>query len=148
MRISILVLVASLLIGLIGCDKSSDIVKGDSLDGTYWRLKAWSVDSLNPADFTITANFADGQVSGSSGVNSYGGPYNAGPGTAFSAGSLASTMMGGSEAAMRAESVYLMLLGQAVSYRISDGRLTLYDAAGLESLIFDAAISAANTTGI
>jgi len=37
---------------------------------------------------------------------------------------------------MRAEGVYLMLLGQAASYRVDAGPLTLFDAGGNESLIF------------
>ena len=42
---------------------------------------------------------------------------------------------------MRAEGAYLTLLGQARSYRVDAGRLTLFDAGGNESLIFEAAPS-------
>jgi heat shock protein HslJ len=72
-------------------------------------------------------------------VNRYGGPYKAGPGNAFSVGELESTLMAGPEEAMRAERAYLTLLGQARSYRVADGILTLYDEGGNESLIFEAA---------
>ena len=47
--------------------------------------------------------------------------------------------MAGPEPAMRAESGYLQLLGQARAYERSDGRLTLYDAGGNELLGFAAA---------
>jgi heat shock protein HslJ len=110
---------------------------GSSLDGTRWKLTGWTLNSLNPADFTITARFAEGQISGNSGVNTYGGPYRIGPGAAFSAGPLASTQMAGPEPAMRAETAYLTLLGQAKSYKMAGGVLTLYDGGGNESLIFE-----------
>jgi len=34
--------------------------------------------TVRPGDFNITARFADGQISGHSGVNTYGGPYTVG----------------------------------------------------------------------
>ena len=122
-------LIAVSLIALAGC----------LLDGTQWRLTEWTLSSLSPADFTITAQFADGQISGKGGVNTYGGPYKLGPGAAFSAGPLASTQMAGPEPAMRAESAYMTLLGQAKSFKVADGKLTLYDKGGNQSLIFEAA---------
>ena len=127
-------LLAVSLIALVGCSPA-----GNPLDGTQWRLHEWTLSSLSPRDFTITADFADGRISGTSGVNSYGGPYKLGPGDAFSVGQLAGTMMAGPEPAMRAESAYMALLGQAESYRIADGKLTLYDRGGNESLIFRSA---------
>jgi heat shock protein HslJ len=96
----------------------------------------WTVSSLHPESVTITANFAEGRIAGTCGVNSYGGPYQAGAGNSFSTGQLAMTAMAGPEPAMRAESIYLTLLGQARSYKMADDRLTLYDAGGNESLIF------------
>jgi heat shock protein HslJ len=109
------------------------------LDGTSWRLTGWTLSSLNPADFTITAQFADGNISGHSAVNTYGGPYKLGRSAAFEAGQLACTEMAGPEPAMRAEAAYLELLGQARFYKMADGKLTLYDKNGNESLIFDVA---------
>jgi len=140
--LSFLVLVwLFLVVGVVGCKSNSDSTTGNSLDGTQWKLTGWTLSSLNPADFTITANFADGQISGNSGVNSYGGPCTVGPGDAFMAGQLASTEMAGPEPAMRAESAYMTLLSQARSYKIAGGVLTLYDTGGNESLIFTAAVN-------
>jgi heat shock protein HslJ len=119
-----------------GCGGSGK--DGASLDGTQWRLVGWSLSSLDPNDFGITATFADGQISGASAVNSYGGPYTTGPGTAFSTGDLASTMMAGPEPAMRAETAYLTLLREAAAFKLSGDTLTLYDANGNESLVFAA----------
>ena len=126
-----LVIVMS-VVALLGCARGHR-----ELDGSQWSLTEWTLSSLNARDFTITANFANGQISGSSGVNSYGGPYVLGPGSAFSVGPLASTEMAGPEPAMRAESAYQTLLGQVKSYRLSSGRLTLFDADGNESLVFE-----------
>lgn len=109
---------------------------GGSLDGTSWRLTEWTISSIDPAQVTITAKFADGQVGGSGGVNSYGGPYTAGPGDAFKVGAVTSTLMAGPEPAMRGETAYFALLGKTASYRIEGEKLTLFDANGNESLIF------------
>ena len=109
-----------------------------SLEGTSWRLTGWSASSLDPADFTITAQFADGKIGGTSAVNTYGGPYEAGEDGSFSVGDLASTMMAGPEPDMRAETIYLELLGAAKSYSVEGETLTLSDGNGNESLIYAA----------
>ncbi len=123
------------LVALAGCSSSGGS-SGASLDGTRWRLTEWTVSSLNPADFTITAEFAGGQISGKSGVNTYNGSYTAGPGDAFSVGQIAATQMAGPEPAMRAEQAYLTLLGQVKSFKLAGDELTLYDAGGNVSLGF------------
>jgi heat shock protein HslJ len=109
-----------------------------SLDDTSWRLTGWSLSSLDPNAFTITAVFADGKISGTSAVNSYGGSYATGPGDAFSVSEMGSTLMAAEEPAMRAETAYTTLLGQAKKYTFKAGTLTLFDANGNESLVFHA----------
>jgi heat shock protein HslJ len=126
--------VAVAISALVGCARGHA-----ALDGTQWRLTEWTLSSLDAQEFDITAQFEDGKMSGHGGVNSYGGPYALGPGSAFSVGQIASTEMAGPEPAMRAEGAYLTLLGQARSYRVEAGRLTLLDAGGNESLSFEAA---------
>lgn len=106
------------------------------LDGTSWKLTGWSVSSQDPSQFTITADFAGGKISGRSAVNTYTGPYTVGPGDAFSVGKLASTMMAGPEADMQAETTYLQLLEAAKSVKVDGTTLTLYDSGGNESLIY------------
>lgn len=122
------------IIALAGCKFTTA-----QLEGTQWKLVGWTISSISPADVTITAKFEDGQITGSGGVNIYGGPCRLGPGDAFSAGPIAATEMAGPEPAMRAEAAYLTLLGQARFYSLTDGRLTLYDEYKNESLIFEAA---------
>ena len=126
--------IAVSLVAGVGCSSA-----GSTLDGTQWKLTGWSLSSLVPSDFAISAKFDGGQISGKGGVNRYGGPYKLGPGGAFSVGPLASTRMAGPEPAMRAEGAYKTLLGQARSYKLAEGRLTLFDEGGNESLIFEAA---------
>jgi heat shock protein HslJ len=123
------------VLAVAGCGGSG----GDqaTLDGTSWGLTGWSLSSLDPNDFTITAAFADGKITGKSAVNNYFGPYTEGPGDAFSAGDLGGTMMAGPEPEMRAEKAYLTLLSQAKSYKLDGGGLTLFDENGNESLIFE-----------
>lgn len=133
--IAALLLLAAALGVLGGCSSAT----ADPLKGTQWKLTAWTVDSIDPATVTITMKFADGQVSGNSGVNSYGGPYTLGAGNAITLGPLAMTEMAGPEPAMRAESAYQALLAQVGSFKIAGGKLTLYDKNGNESLIFDPA---------
>jgi heat shock protein HslJ len=136
------VLAATVIMTIAGCGGSG--ASGRALDGTSWRLTGWTLNSLAPDQFTISAAFADGKISGSSAVNTYGGTYSAGSGGsstggssgAFSVGQLASTEMAGPEPAMRAEGAYVTLLGQARSYKLTGDALTLYDENGNESLIF------------
>jgi heat shock protein HslJ len=135
MIVALILLVAAL--GMAGCGSSGG--HRHVLDGSAWRLTGWTLSSLNPNSFTITMKFADGTISGHSAVNTYGGPYTAGPGDVFSVGDLAVTAMGGLGPDMRAEQAYLTLLGEAKSFKRSGDRLTLFDRHGNESLVFGAA---------
>jgi heat shock protein HslJ len=130
--LSVSVASAVLALAGVGCGGSS----GASLEGTSWRLTDWSVDGLDPADFSITAEFADGRIGGTSAVNTYGGPYEAGADGAFGVGDVVATTMAGPEPDMRAETVYLDLLAGAKQYSVDGGTLTLADAEGKASLVF------------
>ena len=138
LSVAILALILSgTVLGTAGCRASGSDTH--LLDGSAWRLRAWQLSSLAPGEFTITAKFADGRISGNSAVNVYGGPYGAGPGDAFSVGRLAVSAMGGTGPRMRAEQTYLTLLGEATSFKRSGDRLTLFDQHGNASLVFQAA---------
>lgn len=110
-----------------------------ALEGTEWRLVGWTLSSLRPDGLAIRAKFADGKIAGFSGVNSYGTSYTIDDDGQFSVGAIAGTKMAASGPAMRGEGAYLALLGQARSYKISAGQLTLFDAGGNPSLIFEQA---------
>ena len=123
--------VALLMMVTLGCAAAPE-----SLAGTEWRLVGWSVSSLYPGDFEITAVFHGGRIEGKAGVNSYGGGYTLGPGDAFAVGDLVTTLMAGPEPAMWAEQAYLELLTQVRTCALADNTLTLYDEAGNEILVF------------
>lgn len=106
-----------------------------SLENSRWKLAAWSAGSLDPADFDITAEFADDRIGGRAAVNSYGGDYSAAADGRFSVGALAMTEMAGEPAAMQAESRYLSLLAQADRWRVAQAQLVL-SAAAQDLLIF------------
>lgn len=108
-----------------------------SLEGTQWKLAAWSASSLAPADFNLTAAFADGQISGRSAVNLYSGSYSASANGAFSVGMITMTLMASDENSMRAESLYHQLLAQARRHRVDQGQLVLSDSGDQDLLIFD-----------
>jgi len=127
-------LICTSLFVLAGCSANQN-----PLTGTEWNLSGWSLSSLNPLDFTITAKFTKEEISGNSGINNYSGIYKLGSNDAFTVGQISGTLMAGPEPAMRAEGAYLTLLGQANSYKVVDGKLILYDEGGNESLIFDEA---------
>jgi heat shock protein HslJ len=132
-------MVAALVVAGLGCGSSGG---GGSttpdLNGTAWKLTAWSVSAQSPADFTITAEFKDGTISGTSAVNTYHGPFTTGPGDAFSVGAVAGTKMAGPEPAMNAETTYLQLLQSAKRYTVEGSTLTLFDANGNEALVYTA----------
>jgi heat shock protein HslJ len=122
-----------------GCESDDGNGAGNgNLAGTKWRLAAWSASSLDPARYTITADFSETSISGTSAVNTYGGPYTATDDGAFSVGGLQATEMGGSQDAMRAESLYFDLLRQARKYDASGATLTLRNEGNQDVLIFQA----------
>ena len=138
-----LLVVALAAAAVAGCGSSSGGSGGGStsaasLAGTSWKLTGWSVSSQDPNDFTITAEFQDGRIGGTSAVNQYGGPYTAGDDGSFSVGELVSTMMAGPEPDMRAEQTYLKLLAEAKQFKVDGETLTLSDANGNGSLIYTA----------
>lgn len=128
--IAVLTLLAILMTGCAVPQTTTD------LNGTSWRLEAWSVSAINPADHEITAQFEDGQIGDTSAGNTYRGPYTTTSAGEFKVGELVSTKMAGSEAAMQAETTYLELLGQVRRYSLSGDTLSLLDNGGNELLVF------------
>ena len=142
LALAVAAVLASTVALVVGCGGGSGGDGGAStsaaaLEGTSWRLTGWSVSSKDPNDFTITAEFKDGRIGGTSAVNTYGGPYTAGGNGSFSVGELASTMMAGPEADMQAETTYMTLLAAAKEFQVDGETLTLLDGGG-ESLIYTA----------
>jgi len=110
---------------------------GGSLDRS-WRLAGWTLSSLDPRPFRITARFEDGAISGYTGVNHYRGLYRLGAANSFSVQINGKTERAGTEPEMRAEDTYIALLSQARAYNTAGDALVLYDQNGNESLRFEA----------
>lgn len=121
------------LLTLVGC-----IGVADPLAGSSWRLRGWSVSSIDPASAGITAAFADGRISGYNGVNRYSGAYTLSARDRFRAERITATQRASiDERKMRAESAYLALLDDVRSLKVDGQRLVLYDANGNETLVFE-----------
>jgi heat shock protein HslJ len=123
------------VIAVAGCSSGE---QQPALEGTSWKLSGWAESFSWPADVTITADFDESKVSGSSGVNRYFGEYKRDGDGAFSAGPIGSTMMAGPEAAMKAEQAYVHRLEAARSYAVTGDTLVLKGADGKDSLTFTA----------
>jgi heat shock protein HslJ len=104
------------------------------LDGSKWSLISLGGESLVPGS-EITAEFSEGQMAGSAGVNGYFAGYES-EGETLTLGPAGSTMMMGPEKLMKQEMAYLAALGTAESYRVDGDTLEIVYGEG--SLIFTA----------
>jgi heat shock protein HslJ len=96
----------------------------DPLAGTTWELSASSLDSIDLATFGITAEFAEGTLSGRAPVNSYNASYEV-DGEGIEIGPIASTKMAGEPAAMAAEGAFFALLSTVTGFEQSSEELVL-----------------------
>lgn len=135
MRVLALALtVLALLTAGAGCaDTASEQPR---LDGTSWRLTSWAEPDPLPSTVDITADFTDGRVSGSAGVNRYNASVTSGVDGSFAIDAPITTKMAGPADATAAERAYLARLQAATSYRIDDDTLVIDDADGATSLTF------------
>jgi len=112
------------------------------LDGKLWGLLSYAgpedqmIDVL--AGSTVTAQFADGRVSGTSGCNTYTGAAVVN-GSKLQIGPLASTMMfcNEPEGLMDQESAFLAGMQNAALFKTADGKLEIYDVNGQLILSFE-----------
>lgn len=121
-----IVLILLLAIGLAACSAGSGQA---DLAGPEWQLASLSGESV-PAGVTITATFAEKEVGGSSGCNSYGGPYTLN-GNQIEIGPLAATLMACDEPQMSWEGNYLKAMQSAESYQISGNQLEITTGEGV-----------------
>jgi heat shock protein HslJ len=114
------------------------------LNGTSWVLDSVAhdliIDMLPALPGTeITAAFADGQVSGSAGCNSYSAPVSSDGGQNLTVSPIISTQMACSEPIMDKEIEYLTALQGVTQWSYVTGQLAMTyqtDAGGLGTLIF------------
>jgi len=123
---------------LTGPDGQPTLVfaKAFKFGGTSWQLATINGEKV-AADVTATLQFGeDGQVSGSGGCNTYGGPYTV-KGHQIDIGPLISTRMACPTAQTAVETVFLGGLEEVVSWKVGGGRLTLLGPKGKPTLVFD-----------
>lgn len=132
----ILSLALSVVILTLGSGCGGTASQQPRLDGTSWRLTSWAEPDPIPASATITAEFTDGRVAGSAGVNRYNASVTTGTDGSFAVDAPITTKMAGPADATAAERAYLARLQAATSYRIDHDTLVINDADGATSLTF------------
>jgi heat shock protein HslJ len=160
-KISLVLLVSMLLLSTAaaaGCTSSvtpspnatSTTSPALQLEGTTWNLTSLATETgVNNTlpNTTITANFNDGNVTGSSGCNRYFGSYQLNK-TEVKIGQVGSTLVfcPDPDGVMLQETSYILLLKNVTSYAISNNELTLSDSLGNPQLIFEAALNTTTVT--
>jgi heat shock protein HslJ len=107
--------------------------------GVLWVLDTGAL-VRGAAAITVTARFADGQITGGSGCNTYGAPYEASPrkGTMTIGPDVRVTLIGCSGAAADVEEAYLALLPKVARYQATPESLVLLDTDGIRLLSYRA----------
>lgn len=135
-RLIALVLLAATLMACNPAAGDGTPTRTTALDGTEWQLV--TLNEQAPLEGTaITATFAQGQVAGFSGCNSYFGSYTL-RGSALQFQGLGMTEMAcfDPEGVMEQEQTFLRTLGEVASYHLADDQLILRDAQGNGVLLF------------
>jgi heat shock protein HslJ len=125
-----LVLVLALAAGCGGEDGGAS--EPASLEGVAWVVRS-GIDVEGWESVAPNATFAEGTVSGSTGCNTYMGPYTV-DGDTLELGALATTRMACAPPADAVEREYVAALEQVAGWRIEDGELVLADGDGAELL--------------
>jgi heat shock protein HslJ len=94
-----------------------------ALTGATWRLNDTSLGALvasPPADIAVTIEFADGQASGNSGCNAYGGGYTAKSDGSIDFEQFRVTLMACPDPQASVESAYLAALAKVTTFSVGD----------------------------
>jgi heat shock protein HslJ len=122
---------------MTGCGSSDD---SKLLEAHDWRATTIEYNAYTaPAD--ITAKFADGKISGSTGINQFSGTYKLEPNRRISVKVAPTTKVAGTPEATLEETQYLGALDSAKSYAADDKTLTLFSATGLAVVSFEANVA-------
>jgi heat shock protein HslJ len=107
-----------------------------TLDGTSWRLETIQGEPVLPGT-EPTLVFEDGNTGGTTGCNSFGGPYVATGEAAIEFREIASTQMAcmDPDGVMEQEIAYLSMLQGATDYRVEGDRLELQNDLGETVLV-------------
>jgi heat shock protein HslJ len=126
-RVTIIIAAAAMIMSLLNA--CGEINPRDTLNGTAWTLT--SIDNTPPLKGTkLTAAFAEGKFSGSSGCNSYSGSYEIND-EKISTGPIAMTLMACVDPGiMEQEQSFLAYLGDLKTFVLSDGQLHFFRSDG------------------
>ena len=137
------------VLAVSACGSSNDVkasatTAGSSttLEGTTWVLAKKTELGAELGDVVVSATFANGTVSGTSGCNTYGGPYKVDGDKLTIGPNLISTQMACGPAETAVEKVVLERLPKVASYTIDGSTLTLADSGGKQLFVFDASVGA------
>ena len=107
---------------------AAEVATGPSLEGVLWVLQSYANANVLP-DTKITVEFQDGKLSGNTGCNRYFGAYQQDD-EALEIAVGGKTTMACPEPIMAQEQAYLAALGEAATFEIADGQLTIANADG------------------
>ena len=129
MKTRVALWIAAAVLFLFLLTACSGINLRDALNDSAWTLS--SIDKVPPLKGTkLTVKFAEGQISGSSGCNSYGGAYQVN-GEKISTGPIATTLMACVDpGVMEQEQTFLAYLQDAKTYNLSEGQLLIFRSDG------------------
>ena len=128
LRVTLLVVAPALAALVAACDDDDDAEA--ALAGTSWVLVSFAGDDvLSGTD--VTAEFAEDQVSGSAGCNSYSGSYEADNDSDLDVpGPFAVTLRACETGVMDQESAFLSALEDAESYSVDGDELIIETGEG------------------
>ncbi|MGD1120079.1 MAG: META domain-containing protein [Dehalococcoidales bacterium] len=129
----ITLIVALTVFSGFSCVKASDNAQ---LEGVSWVLKFYGqpgnlTNVLPSAEVTLIAEKANSHVSGSGGVNGYGGDFSVN-GDKLTITNLIHTMIASTNQALNEqENTFFSILGSAQSFKINDDELTITGTSGI-----------------
>jgi len=135
------------VLAVSACGSSNDVTaspttagSSTTLEETTWVLGKKTELGAELGDVVASATFTNGTVSGTSGCNTYNGPYKVDGDKLTIGPNLVSTQMACGPAETAVEKVFLERLPKVASYSIAGSTLTLADSSGEALLVFDASV--------
>ena len=151
--------VVAAALALAGCGDDSDGSRSTStssgggaagvaaLGASSWSLAASTSLGVPTDGVSVTAEFRDGRVFGSSGCNTYRGPFTASGSSLRIGPDLATTQIACAPGPTAVERAYLARLPKVRSYRMEGEALILEGSDGAALLVYDAVDGAAAIVG-
>ena len=129
MKTRVVFWIAAAALFLVLLTACGEINPRDALNGSAWTLAALG-DTPPLKGRKVTVKFADGQIGGSSGCNSYGGTYEI-KGGKITTRSIAVTMMACADpGVMEQEQTFQEYLQDAQTFKLSEGQLQIFRSDG------------------